>query len=49
MALAVSIVPTTAAGHRFWEIDDPVKRAQQRTQFLKNAAILGGLLIAAFD
>ncbi|TMG40040.1 MAG: DoxX family protein [Chloroflexi bacterium] len=49
MALAVSMVPTTAAGHRFWEIDDPVKRAQQRAQFLKNAAILGGLLIAAFD
>src|SRR5205807_7179137 len=49
LALAVSMVPTTVAGHRFWEIDDPVKRQQQRTQFLKNAAILGGLLIAAFD
>ncbi len=49
MALAASIIPTTAAGHRFWEIDDPQRRAQQRTHFLKNAAILGGLLIAAFD
>ena len=49
LALAVSIVPTTLAGHAFWEIEDPVKRAQQRTQFLKNTAILGGLLVVAFD
>ena len=49
LALAVSIVPTTAAGHRFWEINDPLKRQQQRTQFLKNTAILGGLLVVALD
>ena len=48
-ALAVSMVPTTVAGHPFWEIDDPVKRVQQRTQFLKNLGILGGLLMVAFD
>jgi uncharacterized membrane protein YphA (DoxX/SURF4 family) len=48
-ALAVSMVPTTVAGHPFWEIDDPVKRAQQRVQFLKNLGILGGLLVVAFD
>jgi len=49
LALAVSMVPTTVAGHRFWEIDDRVKRQQQRTQFLKNTAILGGLLVVALD
>ena len=49
LALAVSIVPTTFAGHRFWEIQDPAQRAQQRTHFLKNTAILGGLLVVAFD
>jgi putative oxidoreductase len=49
LALAVSIVPTTLGGHRFWEIQDPVQRGQQRTQFLKNTAILGGLLVVAFD
>jgi len=49
LALAVSIVPTTVAGHPFWEIEDPVQRARQRTQFLKNTAILGGLLVVAFD
>jgi uncharacterized membrane protein YphA (DoxX/SURF4 family) len=45
--LAASMVPTTLGGHRFWEHDDAGQREQQRTQFLKNAAILGGLLAAA--
>ena len=49
LALAASIVPTTLAGHRFWEIQDQAQRAQQRTHFLKNTAILGGLLGVAFD
>ncbi len=49
LALAVSMVPTTVAGHPFWEIQDPVDRSRQRTQFLKNTAILGGLLVVAFD
>ena len=49
LALAGSLVPTTLAGHPFWQIEDPAQRAQQRTHFLKNSAILGGLLIAAFD
>jgi putative oxidoreductase len=49
LSLAVSMVPTTIAGHPFWEIDDPVKRSQQRVQFLKNTGILGGLLVLALD
>ena len=49
LALAVSLVPTTLAGHRFWEADDPQERAQQRIQILKNAGLLGGLLLAAAD
>src|SRR5688500_1263810 len=36
LALASSIVPTTAAGHRLWEMTDDAQRAQQRVQFLKN-------------
>ncbi len=48
LTLAGSLVPTTFGGHRFWEIDDPAKRGQQRTQFLKNSAIFGGLLLFAF-
>jgi uncharacterized membrane protein YphA (DoxX/SURF4 family) len=45
LALAGSLVPTTLAGHRFWEVDDDAARAQQQIQFLKNAAMLGGLLL----
>ena len=49
LALAVTLVPTTLAGHRYWEIDDKQERARQRIHFLKNASMLGGLLIAAAD
>ena len=48
-ALALSLVPTTAAGHRFWEADSEQTRAQQTIHFLKNLGLLGGLLIAALD
>ncbi len=47
--LACSLAPTTVAGHPFWESRDREERAQQRLHFLKNLAILGGLLIAAVD
>ena len=49
LAIASTLVPTTAAGHRFWESTDDQERAQQRVHFLKNAAMFGGLLIAAGD
>lgn len=47
--LAASLVPTTYAGHQFWNDTDPALRAQNRTQFLKNLSILGGVLLAAVD
>ena len=49
LAIAATLVPTTLAGHRFWESDDKQERAAQRIHFLKNLSILGGLLIAAVD
>lgn len=49
LALAGSIVPTTLAGHRFWEESDPAKRAGSQIHFFKNASMLGGLLIASVD
>jgi uncharacterized membrane protein YphA (DoxX/SURF4 family) len=49
LALAGTLVPTTYAGHRFWEAEDEESRAQQRIHFLKNLSLLGGLLIAAAD
>ena len=48
-ALAASLVPTTLAGHRFWEETDPSANAQQRVQLMRNVAMLGGLLLAATD
>jgi putative oxidoreductase len=48
-ALALTLVPTTAAGHRFWEESDPAVRSQQRTHFFKNVSMLGGLIIASGD
>ena len=47
--LAATLVPTTAAGHRFWEESDPTTKTQQRNHFFKNVSMLGGLLIAAGD
>lgn len=49
LVIAGTLVPTTAAGHRFWEAEDEKDRTQQRIHFLKNLSMLGGLLIAAAD
>jgi putative oxidoreductase len=47
--LLASLIPTTAAGHRFWEVEDKAQRAQQQLHFFKNLSIVGGLVIAAGD
>ncbi len=47
--LAGTLVPTTVAAHAFWREEDPEARAAQRTHFLKNLGLLGGLLLAAVD
>lgn len=49
LALACTLVPTTFAGHRFWEETDPLKRKAQLLQFIKNSSILGGLILATVD
>ncbi len=49
LALAGSIVPTTLAGHRFWEESEPAGRRAQQLHFTKNVSMLGGLLIASVD
>ena len=49
LVLSASVVPTTLAGHRFWEHDDPTERFGQISNFLKNTGLLGGLLLAAVD
>ena len=49
LALAGTLLPTTFAGHPYWQEEDPAARKQQRIHFLKNLAMMGGLLIAAVD
>jgi uncharacterized membrane protein YphA (DoxX/SURF4 family) len=49
LALIASLIPTTYAGHRFWEEVDDEARARQRVHFLKNLGLLGGLILEAFD
>lgn len=49
LALIASIIPTTYAGHRYWEEVDELTRAQQQVHLLKNVGLLGGLILAAGD
>lgn len=49
LLLAGSLVPTTVAGHAFWEKTDPAEKAADQLQFIKNLAILGGLMLASVD
>jgi uncharacterized membrane protein YphA (DoxX/SURF4 family) len=49
MMLAGTLVPSTIAKHPFWTVPDPEQRAQDRSHFLKNVSLLGGVLIASFD
>ena len=39
--LAATLVPTTIAGHAFWDETEPAAKAQQRLHFVKNTSILG--------
>ncbi|MPZ74191.1 MAG: DoxX family membrane protein [Nitriliruptorales bacterium] len=49
LALAATLLPTTAAAHKFWEFDDPAQRKQQQIHFFKNLSLFGGLLLASAD
>jgi putative oxidoreductase len=45
--LVASMIPTTLAGHSFWQHEDPQLRKTNRIQFLKNLGLIGGLLAVA--
>lgn len=47
--LAASLAPATVAGHPFWSESDPKTKHAHLFQAAKNASIVGGLVIAAFD
>ena len=44
LGLVASLVPTTLAGHPFWNQGDPQAQAGNRIQALKNLGLIGGLL-----
>jgi uncharacterized membrane protein YphA (DoxX/SURF4 family) len=47
--LAGSLVPSTIAKHPFWSRSDPDEKALERSQFVKNVSLLGGVLLASAD
>ena len=48
LALFICIIPVTLAFHQFWAVD-PGQMRNQLLHFLKNMAIMGGMLrVAAF-
>jgi uncharacterized membrane protein YphA (DoxX/SURF4 family) len=49
LALAATLVPTTIAGHPFWEEKDKAAREKQTSAFFKNLSMLGGLVLAGLD
>lgn len=49
LVLAGNLVPTTLAGHAFWQHEDKALMNQHRTHFLKNLGLIGGLIFAGFD
>src|SRR5262245_27362840 len=44
LLMVAFVIVATLISHRFWELDDPARRAQV-TQFSKNVAIIGGFLL----
>ena len=44
VALSLLLGPMTLVGHPFWGEEDPRTRTNELNHFLKNVAILGGLL-----
>lgn len=49
LALVGSMVPTTLAGHSFWEHEDPAVRGSHQIHFMKNVSMVGGLLLAVSE
>ncbi|MDB5078440.1 MAG: hypothetical protein JWP00_364 [Chloroflexi bacterium] len=49
LILIGSLIPTTLAGHAFWNETDPKARTTQQVQFFKNLGLLGGLLMVLTD
>lgn len=48
-ALALSVVPGSLGGNRFWAEGDPERKAEQRRAFVADVSLIGGLIIASVD
>jgi putative oxidoreductase len=44
VALVAFLVPSTVIGHAFWQVDGTASYTMQLINFLKNTAMVGGLL-----
>ncbi|QFG25083.1 DoxX family protein [Actinomadura sp. WMMB 499] len=49
LLLAAQVVPAMATEHRYWTVDDPDERANERAHLLKNAGLFGALLMVAAE
>jgi uncharacterized membrane protein YphA (DoxX/SURF4 family) len=49
LLLAGTLIPSTIAKYPFWSREDAQQRADDRSHFLKNASLLGGVLLASVD
>ena len=45
--IIIFLIPVTLIQHKFWTIDDPLKRRMQYINFMKNISIIGGALFIA--
>jgi uncharacterized membrane protein YphA (DoxX/SURF4 family) len=45
LGLIASMIPTTLAGHAFWELEGADRKAQE-IQFYKNLGLFGGLVLS---
>lgn len=48
LGLVASLVPTTVAGHAYWQKDDPVAAKVDRIQIWKNIGLAGAALAVGF-
>jgi putative oxidoreductase len=49
LALAVTVVPEAATAHAFWSEQDKQDRQHQRSAFVRDLGLLGGLLVSVAD
>src|SRR5258707_13116155 len=48
-ALALTVVPGSLGGQRFWSESDPQPKADERRAFLTDVSLIGGVIISPFE